>query len=315
MTAYVTTSAGSSYTLENCLEWQFEYGMGTPCDSFRILCLWDGTDHTPILWREFIATENGVTVFRGLVDECETSMTANGLLMELTGRGMAALLLDNEAIGRDYEIATTADILKDHVTCFGVEVGDCASFDPVEPFDVATGGSAWSVVCDFFGFYGGVSPYFDLSGKLQLAPRVDGAAVVVDDDVAVTSLKCRDCRYGVLSQIFMRNQVTQGVITMENMDFYNIGGRCRRVINLPNDNFILSARYSGQYYLDKSKGDLLRLELEVAEGFFAFAGQLVNLQRTGWNRNGTYRVVESRVSWSDGGYVTYMELADPDILI
>lgn len=315
MTAYVKTAEGGSYELEHCLEWEFTYGMGEPCDSFHIVCLWDGVDRSPVLWREFLATEDGVTVFSGLVDECETSWSSQGMLMELNGRGMGALLLDNEAIGRDYEIATTADILKDHVTCFGVEVGSCSTFDPVAPFTVTTGGSAWSVIYDFFGYYGGVSPYFDRAGKLHLSPRVDGVAVVVDDSVALKSLKCRDQRYGVLSQIFLRNMTTQGVITMENMDFYNMGGRCRRVVSLPNDNFILNARYSGQYQLDKSAGDLLRLELEVAEGFFATAGQLVTIERTGWARNGTYRVVESQVSMDEAGYTTRLELADVDILI
>lgn len=315
MTAYVITSAGSRYALENCLEWEFDYGTGVPCDSFRVVCLWDGEDDSPLLWQEFLATEDGETVFYGVVDECETSFTSQGMLMEISGRGMAALLLDNEAIGRDYETATTQDILKDHVTCFGVEVGDCGTFDSVSPFDVTSGGSAWSVVYDFFCYYGGVAPYFDRQGRLQLKGRTDGSAVVVDDSTPLIQLKCRDQRYGVISQIFLRNTSTQGVITMENMDFYNMGGRCRRVVSLPDDNFIRSARYSGQFQIDRSNEELLRLEVEVAEGFFAMPGDLVTIERTGWGRNGTYRAISSRVTMSDSGFVTYLELADRDILI
>ncbi len=315
MTAYVIGADGGSRLLENCLEWEFDYSMGLPCDSFRVVCLWDGADDNPIQWREFYATENGAPVFRGVVDEWETSLTSQGMQMEITGRSMAALLLDNEAVGLDYETATAEDILKDHVTCFGVEVGSCGNFAPVSPFVVDTGESAWSVLYDFFYYYGGVLPYFDYEGRLQLTAPVDGDVVVVDDTVAVTALKCRDQRYGAISQIFLRNNASQRMITMENPVFYPMGGRCRRVVSIGEDNFFLNARYSGAFQMEKSNGNLLRLEMTVAEGFFALPGHLVRIQRTGWGRNGTYRVVRSRVMLSGAGYVTHLELADPDIVL
>ncbi len=315
MNCYVTTVDGTHHTLHNCLEWQFDYGMGMPCDSFRVVCLWDGRNLNALEWVEFTATEGDKTVFRGRVDECECSWSAAGMVYEVSGRGMAALLLDNEAIGRDYETATTKDILKDHVTCFGVTVGDCGEFTPVTPFMVGTGASAWSVMYDFFCYYGGVQPYFDLEGRLQLAGRVDGTPIVVGDTTAVTSMVCRDRRYGVLTQIFLRNTKSQGVMTMENFPYYDMGGKCRRVVNLPDDNFHRSARYSGAFHMEKSNGNLFRLEVEIAQGFFAFPGDLVTVQRTGWGRNGTYRVVESQVRLSNKGFVTRLELANPDILM
>ncbi len=318
MTGYVSRADGTQFLLPTPLEWAFTYTTGYPCDSFQMTCVWDGVDESPVLWREFLAYEDGALIFRGLIDEVETSLSKSGQLLELSGRGMAALLLDNEAVGQDYETATLTDILQDHVTCFGVEVGDCASFDPVSNFSVTTGSSAWSVLYEFCCYYGGISPRFGVDGKLNLTDWSVGdmaSVVEIGDSAPVTELRCVDKRYGVISQILLRNKTTQSVMTMENSDFYEMGGRCRQVMNLPTDSSYQSARYSGQYQLDVSAGDLFRLELTMATGFVAWPGQLVQLQRSDWGRNGTYRVLEAEVSLGKSGYVTRLELGDVDITL
>lgn len=315
MTGYVSREDGTQFQLPTPLEWAFTYTTGYPCDSFQMTCVWDGVDESPLLWRTFLAVENGETVFCGLVDEVETSLSKGGQLMELSGRGMAALLLDNEAVGQDYEVATLADILKDHVTCFGVEVGHCDSFSPVSNFSVTTGSSAWAVLYEFCCYYGGISPRFEVDGTLTLTRWTEGEQVVIGDAAPVTALRCVDRRYGVISEIFMRNKVTQMELTMENEGYCGMGGRCRRVMTLPSDSTYQSARYTGQYQLDVSAGALFRLEVTVAEGFVAWPGQLVTVERSDWGRNGTYRVMESEVSLGADGYVTRLELADAEIVL
>ena len=57
--------------------------------------------------------------------------------MEVSGRGMAARLLDNEALGQDYLYATQADILRDHVTPYGIQAALGGSLLPVARFSVA----------------------------------------------------------------------------------------------------------------------------------------------------------------------------------
>ncbi len=315
MTAYVSRADGTKFQLPTPLEWEFTYTTGYPCDSFQMTCVWDGVDESPLLWWEFLAYEAGDLVFRGVVDEVETSLSKSGQLLELSGRGMAALLLDNEAVGQDYETATLADILKEHVTCYGVEVGACASFSPVSNFSVTSGSSAWAVLYEFCCYYGGISPRFGVDGELILTDWDQGETVVIGDSAPVTALRCVDKRYGVISEIFLRNKTTQMELTMKNDDFYGMGGRCRRVMTLPSDSSYQSGRYTGQYQLDVSAGDLFRMEVTVAEGFAAWPGQLVQIQRSDWGRNGTYRVLEVGVSLGDDGYVTKLELADADITL
>lgn len=103
MTAYVTTAAGRTFQLPVPLSWELNYTAGVPSDSFWVRCPWQagqGTD--PAEWVRFSAAEAGETVFSGVVDECEVNQGAEGLRLEVSGRGMAALLLDNEALGQDY---------------------------------------------------------------------------------------------------------------------------------------------------------------------------------------------------------------------
>ena len=123
MTAYVTTAAGRTFQLPVPLSWELNYTAGVPSDSFWVRCPWQagqGTD--PAEWVRFSAAEAGETVFSGVVDECEVNQGAEGLRLEVSGRGMAALLLDNEALGQDYGTATLEDILRDHVAPYGIPV-------------------------------------------------------------------------------------------------------------------------------------------------------------------------------------------------
>ena len=106
MTAYVTDSSGVCWTLPKPAAWRMEYTAGVPCDSFWMRCIWDGDNaDKPESWVGFAAEHEGCRVFTGVVDECEVSVSAKGRLLEVSGRGMAALLLDNEALGQDYQVA------------------------------------------------------------------------------------------------------------------------------------------------------------------------------------------------------------------
>ena len=102
MTGCVTDAAGRRWNLPDPVAWRLEYTAGVPCDSFWLRCLWD-RDNTarPGDWVGFFAEREGERVFTGLVDECEVGWGADGQTLEISGRGMAARLLDNEALGQD----------------------------------------------------------------------------------------------------------------------------------------------------------------------------------------------------------------------
>jgi len=311
---YVTCGDGTQWTLPVPTAWKLEYTSGTPCDSFWMCCPWD-RDNTadPARWVRFTAEHEGERVFTGVVDECQVTQDMNGCVLEVSGRGMAALLLDNEAPGEDYGTATLEDILRDHVTPYGIEMAAGASLPPAEQFSVTVGSSEWSVLYDFACCHAGVDPRFDRWGRLVLTPWANDRTVIVDDASRVTALVCRDKRYGVLSQVLVRDRWSGEVQAVDNADFAADGGQARRVLTMPGRSSYKAMRYTGEYQLERSAAELERLEITVAEVFRVWPGDLVQVQRSGWPRNGLYRAVQVTVAMDEKGCRSRLELAKPDV--
>ena len=316
MTAYLTTARGERFQLPPLVEWEMSYGCGTPCDSFQVRCVWTcGEDEVLARAARFTACFQGETVFTGVVDECLVEWSAAGGLLTVSGRGMAALLLDNEAEGMDYEVATAADILRDHVTPYGIRVARQQQLPSVEHFSVASGSSEWAVLYQFACYHGGVTPRFDREGQLILAPWEDAQAWVVDGSVPVVRLSARDRRYGVVSEVWVRDRTRQAIEVVENRDFKDNGGQCRRIYTMPGKSNYQAMRYQGAYQLDRSGAGLLRLEAEIALPLCAWSGDLLRLERPDWGRNGVWRVAQATATMDERGYRTVLELVPPDTLL
>ena len=225
MTAYVLTAAGERWQLPPAVEWELEYTAGVPCDSFFYRCPSRGCGGAdPALWHRFEGYEGEQLVFRGVVDECVRTISAAGERLELSGRGLAALLLDNEALPRDYGTATAEDILDGHVRPYGISVAPGYVLPAVNRFSVAAGSSEWSVVYDFARYHGGVLPRFDREGRLVLSPWSGGAPHVLGDSTPVTELTVTDKRYGALSAVWVRDRYRDHVEKVTDPDFLAQGG-------------------------------------------------------------------------------------------
>jgi hypothetical protein len=59
--------------------------------------------------------------FSGVVDDFQLNRTGGAVRPKFTGRGLAALLLDNEAVPRQYLSAALSDLLRNHVTPYGIK--------------------------------------------------------------------------------------------------------------------------------------------------------------------------------------------------
>ena len=316
MNAYMTDSGGGRWALPGLTAWRLEYTAGTPCDSFWLRCPWDGENTArPASWVGFLAEEKGERIFTGVVDECEVSLSPGGLTLEVSGRGMAARLLDNEALGQDYLYATQADILRDHVTPYGIKAAPGGSLPPVAQFSVASGSSEWSVVYDFARYYGGVAPRFDREGRLVLSGWDDSRERVIGDQTGVLAMTRRDRRYGVLSQVLVRDRWSGQMETLENRAFQALGGQARRVLTTPARNSYKAVRYSGQFQLERSASELERVDATLGEVFSVWPGDMVTVQRSGWGWNGRYRAVQVMNGMDQNGLWSRVELAKPDVLI
>lgn len=307
---------GRKILLPDVRQWKMEYAGGVPCDSFEMECLWEPGEAGALSEAvRFSAVEDGETVFTGVLDEFECGWDENGGRLALAGRGMAALLLDNEALGCDYQVATLADILRDHVAPYGIQTAETAGLPAVPGFSVATGSSEWQVLYEFCRYYGGVTPRFDRKGRLITAPWRDGAYLEVGESTAVTALAWRERRYGVLSEVLVRDRTTEQVQQVVNQNFSQQGGMCRRVLTMPGRSSYQAMRYSGEYQLQRSAEERRRVELELPGAFRAWPGDLVQLN---WKKNvcqGLWRVVESTCGLDGNGTYTKLTLGEPDAVL
>ncbi len=315
MNAQVTTYDGRVYALPAVTKWCFRYALGSPSDSFELTCLWEpGAEQTLADAVRFQAEEAGTRIFTGVVDECACLRDGNGNRLELSGRGMQALLLDNEALPAEYQLATAEDIIRRHVTPYGIFVAGGHALRAVAGFPVQSGQSEWSVVHDFACFRNGVVPRFDREGRLVLSGWGDTERRL-GDAAAVTALRWGCRRYGALSQVVVRDRTRGLTETVNDAEFQRRGGRCRRVVTAAGRTASAAMRYSGEYQLRASRTERETIEATVAGLFAAWPGEKVRVERTGFGGNGIYRVRETAVSEDAGGRWTRLWLGPEDILI
>lgn len=302
MKGYVTDAAGVCWQLPTCERWEMEFCVGTPCDSFLLRCPWSmGQGDDPGKWVRFHAQWGGERVFTGVVDECEVSLTARGCFLEISGRGLAALLLDNEALGQDYQLATPADILRDHVTPYGIESVGAEKLVGVPRFRVDTGSSEWTVLEQFLREQGHSAPKFDRKGRLILSGWEDERILIVGDSTPVTALVYRNNRHGVLSEVLVRDRYSGKIQRVENEKFASLGGWARRVLTVPGRASAYEMETAGQEQLDRSAREWEEVEITFPVLFAACPGQLVEISRSGFGHNGRYRVARMTTGMDDGG--------------
>ena len=313
---WVTLGTGGQMELPTAVSWRFCYGTDTPCDSFFLRCLWErGQEKLLSAACRFCAEWEKERVFTGVVDEFAVICGRDGLYLELSGRGMAALLLDNEAMPAEYQRCTRADIVADHVAPYGVEAVGGGQLSAVAGFTVTSGESEWSVVRRYACYYGGVVPRFDRQGRLMLDGHRGGQVLRIRDADAVTGWEYREERHGVLSQVAVRRRTTQGTQWVSDPRFAAEGGRARRVITVPNTTGTAAMRYTADYQLRAARRGRVRMKITLAGAFLAWPGELAEVELRGFGANGQYRVAQTEASCGSEGLTTTLVLGETDSMI
>ena len=254
MTGRVETADGKVYELPALLEWRLRRTGGVPCDSFRVKCLYSAEMGEALKAAcRFAATENGVTRFRGVIDEWSAVCGAEGTVLTVEGRGMAALLLDNEAEAVTYQRAALSEILKDHAAACGVAWEPHGEVYGTGEYAVASGSSRWKAI-EGFARRCGLTPYFTREGVLCLRGAAEGRRLVLEEPEGVIEASYRDRRYGVLSEVTAVNRAKKLRQTVRNEAFLARGGSCRRVVYVPSRS-VNELRYTGRYQIEKSAED------------------------------------------------------------
>jgi hypothetical protein len=311
LTGYLTDYSGQIWQLPVLLSWEMKHGLGTPCDAFEISFLYErGMLEILSGAVRFRGVWQNETVFLGVVDEFEVTADEAGCVAVVRGRGMAALLLDNEAEAAQYYNASLAMILERHVYPWGVTQVRTAEMPKAPSFSVTSGASQWSVLENFAWFCGGVRPRVSKDGVLLLNGE-RGAARMLDGGTAMTAQLYRVSRYGVISQVLVKNKVRGITSVVDNEAFLARGGSARRVVNVPRNTYYDAMRRTGNYQIQRSKLGSVQYELTLAEQFAAFAGDVVTLSGSALGADGIYQVTESRC-WADGSGAGTVLMLEPE---
>ena len=277
MTGYLIDSRGKAHALPVLLSWSVTHGLGTPCDCFELVCRYE-TGMEPLLRSacRFRGVHNGATVFYGVVDEMSAEITGEGRFLSVSGRGLAALLLDNEAETAEYYSCSLGDIIRAYVYPWGVYDVRYDGLGCLYNFTVDSGDSAWSVLSRFTSFAANIMPRFTRGGQLVIS-RDTGSRVTIDARSGVYRAVRREKRYGVVSSVLVKNKVQGTRTVVENSEFLSRGGSCRRVINVPRYTGYTAMRYTGRYQIDRSEEDSSQYIISVPTLFAAAPNDIVTV--------------------------------------
>ena len=309
LTVILETYDGERYQLPMLVEWELTYTGSVPCDSMAVTCLYDqGMSAALPKAVRFTAQADGAVTLRGVVDAYEVSLSPQGMLVTVEGRGMAALLLDNESEAVTYGRASIEDILRGHVAPYGITTEVRRSVSGRD-YAVTAGSSQWKALRGFTHRRGGFEPYFTREGVLVIAPLWgSGRTLRLDDDTPILSLRKREQRYGVISEMLIQDKV-QGVRhAVVNEDFAAQGGQRRHILYMPRSTAD-QRRYTGEYQIAQSELERLEIQVELPLAFAAWPGDRVSLSLSRLGLAGTYDVVSARSRMDGGGERTEVTLS------
>lgn len=308
MTGYIRTCEGKEYRLPPLTAWKVTYGTGTPCDAFEIICIFEPGMYD-ILKKAvgFYGEFGGKRVFTGIVDEYEACVDAAGRTVSISGRGMAAVLLDNETEPVEYIRCSFAEIFRKHAEPYGIELEIADEMPAVSGYKVESGQSEWSALYGYTHYAAGITPRFSAEGKL-VAAKAAGASRKIDDKTAVYDIAFRGRRYGVISDVLVKQAGRSGSVKVENKPFKSLGGNCRRVITVPKSSGSNAVRYTAAYQIERSMEEYELLYLSLPEAFAAFPGDTVNVALSNAGISGVFEVCESESGAGIGGFYTRLVL-------
>lgn len=313
MDVYLIDYAGKTYELPTLLSWSFAYGSGLPCDAFEVSFPYKSemleTLESAVRLR---AVHKGETVFFGVVDDFEVTAHTDGCRAVVSGRGMAALLLDNEAQAAQYVSATLDTILNEYVYPFGIENAERLCHPPAQAIIVESGESCWRVLEEFLWFGCGARPGFSKEGTLLLGER-EGKRFEVAENTCVFDVSLREKRYGVVSEVLVMNKSLGTTTRVADEEFIARGGVCRRVVGVPRRTMYDAMRSTGSYQLKRSREEEFSAAFTVPALFAAFPGDVAVTSGGLLGLKGSFKVGRTRCFANGENAGTEIELTGREV--
>ncbi len=174
----------------------------------------------------------GERAFFGYVDEQSVRKDKNGVLLSVSARSLAAVLLDNEARPQVYCCPSMELLMKRHFEPLGFDRfrGDGRAFNG--QLTVSKGMSEWSVLEALCRFMSGVRPKVDKYGVIDISGEESDEVLYLSRDCVISQI--RELRNSVLvSKIIARTNISGGFdMPIENKKAVMLGVKRRRYVDL-----------------------------------------------------------------------------------
>ena len=308
MEGYVLDIKGRQTALPVILSYRVRHGMGVPCDSFEITCVYEKEAEDALKSGcYFLALDREGVVFRGVLDEYEAEIGLSGKLLSVSGRGMAARLLDNECEAAVYGICTVDTILRNYVTPCGITQVSYGNLGSCWGYTVESGESCWTALYNFALYVGGIKPRFSRDGRLLLKKEEGIRRRYGYTHISDFRHNCRS--YGKISEVTVKNYYGVTVSRVRDREFIDLGGSARRVLNMPRRPGYDKMRYTGEYQISRAKEDKDTYTITVPLAFGAFPGDeiLLAMPEAGI-RSGLFDVIETESRMDASGVSTVITM-------
>lgn len=311
MIGRIITCDRVSYQLPELLECSVCCTGGVPSDSFSAVCVYTPemaeTVHRAV---SFLIWEGDWLLLHGVVDEYVISQTDSGRVVSFQGRGYACRLLDNESRPMTYQAAGLEEIVRNHVTPYGIPCKQMAEVKAGGAYTVSAGISQWKVLSDFCETYGGFIPRFARNGDLIAVPEDGGRLHLIDDNTTLLSLEKRGDHYGVLSEVMVIDKKRGVSYTVKNQDFINRYGQRRKVVYTPGQSTWAAMRYTGEYQIAKSREGEVEITVSLPGVMDVEPGDTVRVSRSDCGIYGDYRAAEVEHRMDHAGETTSLTLKE-----
>lgn len=306
MTGYLTTANGDVWRLPALLEWEILRTDGDGCDSARVIFLYEPARLEVLKKAVRLRLEkDGKTAFFGVVDEFTAQVGEKGRLVEISARGLMALLLDSQLRAAEYTSFGEKDAIAKLVTPFGITKVQSGGLGDVRNFSWETAASPWQVLSGYCRHAGGVRPQFTADGTLMLK-REERPLWLLTDSSAYLSARLRHRRYGVIGRQIV---VTSGknAETVENEAALALKLNTQKVAVKTGKTLKASYRTGEQRVRESMEGAAV-LTVTVPGLFEAEPGDRVrvNMKKTGFAGDMLLRSVKT--SCNADGQQTILEL-------
>lgn len=258
-------------------------------------------------------TENGSNIFMGIVDEQEKTIGADGTLIKITGRSMAALLLDNEAKPTNYTNLSDEVLFYNHIEPYGLTgfLGDDASY--IGNMSIDKGVTQWQVVEDYCGKKYNTVPRINEEGIAVLNGSISQKKLLFSNTIKrgmpYVSCKIKTKRHSMLSHIYVRTSPADGyTTTLINTTAVKKGVMRRRYLNVAD----MKGRTLdiGDKMIEKSNQGNLIVTLCCPCGVLGCLGAMATVDDIAVENGSQLTISKVRYVLSSQGQYTYLTLKE-----